>query len=383
MAKQGIKFYRMDTGHILNKKLRLLQNEFQADGYYIWSCLLDYGYGKWGWYFDTRDEEEMELFASEYCRQKLTKINEVINGCLRRGLFDMAVFKASGGVLTSEMMQEVYVHATLERRKKGAKLLMQREWLLVKEEDLPGNIEAFTGDNRTEYRESFTNETTVNETTVNEIGAVGTAPPAKKVDSVVKNARRAPFVPPSLEQVKGFFVQKMGDTSKPNCWPEDRCHTQACAFWNHYEANGWRQGGGNTPRPIVNWGAAAAQWISRELRGTFNQAVHIAEKTDKQPLVQPQPALTGTQQALNYLYERFCEDTTSVTVVSIEHFHYGVLKGAGLDFLTEGQRGTIRESAKASNANASPEALDKMAKRIAVLELFPIYRSQGLTILFR
>ena len=55
----------MDSGHITNKKVRLLCNEFDSDGYYIWSSLVDYGYGKWGYYFDMNDTEELELFASD------------------------------------------------------------------------------------------------------------------------------------------------------------------------------------------------------------------------------------------------------------------------------------------------------------------------------
>ena len=47
----------MNSGHIRNKKVRLLFNEFDSDGYYIWSCLLDYAYETWGYYFDTNDKE--------------------------------------------------------------------------------------------------------------------------------------------------------------------------------------------------------------------------------------------------------------------------------------------------------------------------------------
>src|SRR6202008_1498398 len=91
-VKPGISFYRIDSGHILNKKIRLLCNEFDSDGYYIWSCVIDYAYNKWGYYFDTKDNEEMDLFASEYCKKKLTLVKEVITGCIRRGLFDRAVY---------------------------------------------------------------------------------------------------------------------------------------------------------------------------------------------------------------------------------------------------------------------------------------------------
>lgn len=128
--KPGISFYRMDSGHIRNKKVRLLYNEFGGDGYYIWSCILDYSYEKWGYYFDTNDSEELELFASDFCKLKLTTIREIIAGCLRRGLFDKAVFEVFG-ILTCEMMQETYIIATAERRQKGSVFQMQSDWLKI------------------------------------------------------------------------------------------------------------------------------------------------------------------------------------------------------------------------------------------------------------
>lgn len=128
-VKPGISFYRMDTGHVLNPKVRLLLNEFGSDGYYVWKCLIDYGYGKWGYYFDLKDKDLLELFATDYCRKSIKLINEVIAGCLRRGLFDKTVAELFG-VLTCEMMQDVYIIATQERRKKGSELEMIQEYLL-------------------------------------------------------------------------------------------------------------------------------------------------------------------------------------------------------------------------------------------------------------
>lgn len=135
-VKPGITFYRMDSGHIRNKKVRLLMNEFDSDGYYIWRCLLDYSYLTWGYYFDLNDKDDLELFASEYCRKKLGLIQEVIAGCLRRGLFNRTVAELSG-ILTHEMMQETFVYATSDRRKKGTSFEMRKDWLLI---DFDGKI---------------------------------------------------------------------------------------------------------------------------------------------------------------------------------------------------------------------------------------------------
>lgn len=139
--KPGISFYRMDSGHVTNKKVRLLMNEFDTDGYYIWKCIIDYGYKEHGYFFDMSDKDAFELFASDYCRKKLTLIREVIAGCLRRGLFDQAVAEKFG-ILTCEMMQETFVIATEDRRSKGSVFTMCKEWLLYDfEGKIPRNIE--------------------------------------------------------------------------------------------------------------------------------------------------------------------------------------------------------------------------------------------------
>lgn len=139
-VKPGISFYRMDAGHILNKKVRLLTNEFGSEGYYIWSAILDKAYGKWGYFFDMNDADEFELFCSEYCKRPVQLVQEVIVGCLRRELFMEPVAQLFG-ILTSEMMQETFVVATCDRRDKGSTFAMQEEWLSDDlKTDVPKNI---------------------------------------------------------------------------------------------------------------------------------------------------------------------------------------------------------------------------------------------------
>lgn len=144
-VKPGISFYRMDSGHIRDPKVRLLCNEFDSDGYLIWHALIDYGYLTWGYYFDTNNKEELELFASEYCKKKLSLVREVIAGCIRRDLFDKVVYD-SFGILTIDIMQEVFLYATADRRKKGSVFQMQENWLLIDfKDEIPRNIEVIPG----------------------------------------------------------------------------------------------------------------------------------------------------------------------------------------------------------------------------------------------
>lgn len=137
-VKPGISFYRVDSGHIMDKRVRLLVNEFDSDGYYIWSCLIDYSYSKNGYYFDTNDTDELELFSSEYCKKKMGLVKEVIAGCIRRNLFNPTIAETYG-ILTSEEMQDTFLIATKERRKHGTILTMIKEYILVTGETLKGH----------------------------------------------------------------------------------------------------------------------------------------------------------------------------------------------------------------------------------------------------
>lgn len=126
----GIIYYRMNCGHTRNKKVRLLFNEFDANGYWIWQCIIEKAYESTGYFFDTNDKEELELFATDVCKKQVSLVDEVIQGCVRRGLFSQSVFD-SFGICTSPMMQEVYLDATAERRRKGTSISFYKELLLI------------------------------------------------------------------------------------------------------------------------------------------------------------------------------------------------------------------------------------------------------------
>ncbi|WP_157308783.1 DUF4373 domain-containing protein [Chitinophaga tropicalis] len=120
----------MECEHIRNTKVRLLYNEFQETGYWIWQCILSRSYEDKGYYFDCNDKDALELFASEVCKKRVSQVEEVIRGCVRRSLFDKGVYDMFN-VLTSAEMQEVYLDATAERRRKGTIIEMVPGYLLI------------------------------------------------------------------------------------------------------------------------------------------------------------------------------------------------------------------------------------------------------------
>ncbi|WP_256013164.1 DUF4373 domain-containing protein [Desertivirga xinjiangensis] len=130
-AEPGISYYYTKCEHIQNRKIKLLFNEFNSDGYWIWKCILSTAYATKGYYFDLNDEDEVELFATETCKKDLDLVKKVIQACIRRDLFDKEMFDKHH-ILTSDGMQETYLDATRERRRKGTSIEMEEDYLLIK-----------------------------------------------------------------------------------------------------------------------------------------------------------------------------------------------------------------------------------------------------------
>lgn len=194
-------------------------NEFDSDGYYVWSCIVDYGYLKHGYYFDTNDKDKLELFASEYCRKKLSLVKEVIAGCLRRDLFNKAVYELSG-ILTCEMMQEVFLYGTAERRKKGAEFEIRKEWLLLDFGDqIPVNLIIVPGNNEIDHGKNPQTETETKTETKKIVTADEPPAPVKKVFTEKKlkqkndsaTAEPEPFWNSLVKVWFDFNKEKFGD----------------------------------------------------------------------------------------------------------------------------------------------------------------------------
>lgn len=129
-SEPGLTHYNMNCDHIYNKKIRLLISEFGADGYWVWSCIVSEAYRTNGYYFNMNDKDELELFASDVCKKQVALVKEVVSGCVRRSLFNEGVFNVFG-ILTSVHMQDFYIKATKERRKKGTIVLLKEDYLLT------------------------------------------------------------------------------------------------------------------------------------------------------------------------------------------------------------------------------------------------------------
>lgn len=388
----GITFYRMDSGHITNKKVRLMMNEFGSDGYYIWKCLIDFGYKTWGYYYDHRDKDQLELFASEYCRKKLTLVNEVIIGCLRRGLFDQAVFDSSG-ILTSAMMQEIFVFATSDRRKKGSEFEMQGDWLKIKFKDkVPVNMVIVPGKNDVISSEESTDKTRQYNTKQN-------LAPDKPVPT---SSDTEPFWKELVDVWFEFGKEKFSvypsfKAQDPKIFKRLIQLLKKRAAAKNVE---WTQDTGPLRLRSFLEGAFKDEWLCKHflLKNLENQFDQIIQRQstagDRQPKAVPVIPVktTGTTERVikmdvNFLYGRYLEDSSRITIEKIvdPKYYDEIIKAELISFdwdQTEALKSLAIQELEVQQLENNDTNRNNYMKKFAVLECFKQYSKKGKETIF-
>lgn len=133
--KEGLDYFPKDTGSFSDRKIRRLMNEFGAKGYTIFDCVLCQIYSDKGYY--TKRDSEFDFDIADTLCDGITEnlVCEVINGCLRIGLFNKELFDKYS-VLTSSGIQKRYVLA----KKTGVIM----ESMRVNSDETPVNSEEST-----------------------------------------------------------------------------------------------------------------------------------------------------------------------------------------------------------------------------------------------
>lgn len=111
-----------------------------TDAYWVWSCLNSVSYKKRGYYFDLNDKDDLLLFAEDTCKKPVEFVLEVIQCCVSRGLYDNDLYR-DYKILTSDRMQDNYLLATAERRRKGTTVTFIDEYLLIEISESNRNVE--------------------------------------------------------------------------------------------------------------------------------------------------------------------------------------------------------------------------------------------------
>jgi hypothetical protein len=129
----------MDVDTPTHRKVKLMFQECGPIGYWIWHNILCYGYKQLGYYFDTSNRDEMLLFADDICKTQISDVEKVIDVCIRRNLFSKEIYDKYK-VLTNDRMQNNYMTATAERRRKGSIIEICKNYLLIEIDDTYKNV---------------------------------------------------------------------------------------------------------------------------------------------------------------------------------------------------------------------------------------------------
>lgn len=241
-AKIGLDYYPMDVGFLRDKKVRLLRSEFGPSSVLFVLYVLGKTYEEEG-YFLTWDKDE-RLLAADELRESPGYVGEVLQGCLRRSLFDQRVFQAFGA-LTSPGVQRRYLRGCEKRERID---IIREYWLLDLESklDVPAKIRAKLG------FISLTGEKTAVSSPGNPLtdGVSSPENPQSKVKKSKGKKEReggAGAPAPVTAEEAAEYGRSIGS-------PVD-----AQAWFDYYAARGWRMG----KSPMRDWRAAfraAGSW---------------------------------------------------------------------------------------------------------------------------
>lgn len=238
-TKTGLDYYPMDVGFLRDKKVRLLRSEFGASSVLFVLYVLGKVYEGDG-YFLAWDKDEL-LLAADELRETPTYISEVLQGCLKRSIFDERVFQAFD-VLTSAGIQRRYLRGC---EKRDGIAIFNEYWLLniSSKSDVPASIRAklalvsLTGGNN-DVNSPGNSETSpgnpqskVKESKGKESRVKGGAPAAPAPTHAPSEGEDlgSGFVPPTVEEVAEYVLSR-GSCVDPQVWVD------------YYAARGWMMG---------------------------------------------------------------------------------------------------------------------------------------------
>ena len=123
--KDGLDYFELDCR--FDDNVRLIQAEFGLKGLGVIVLLFQEIYGGRGYYM-TWDEDRSLLFMSEngIARGDKNLIQEIINGCIRRGIFSEELYQKYH-ILTSSGIQKRYLNAVARR----GNVKLKKEYLLI------------------------------------------------------------------------------------------------------------------------------------------------------------------------------------------------------------------------------------------------------------
>lgn len=255
--KDGASYWPFDVDMLDDKKFKLIRGEFGVKGAYIALVLLNSVYKDKGYYkiWDADDCYLMSEGVGDGCSPKL--VNEVLIGCVRRGLFNEGLFKMFG-VLTSTGIQRRFFRMVKNSRNK---VIVIREFLLLDVEDESVFTEGVL--NKLVFKTVSQEKTPVSQEKTPVLPQENSLKEKEReieieIEKESKGAKapRPRFRPPTVEEVKAYCDERGNGIDAPY-------------FVDYYTTNGWVQGNG---KPIKDWKACVRTWErNRRQSGTADR----------------------------------------------------------------------------------------------------------------
>lgn len=136
--KDGVDYFPFDVDFFQDKKIRILKSEFGAKGITVLIALFCEIYRTHGYYLKWDDDDCFIMADAVGCGCTPEHIKQVVQGCLRRSVFDDRVFQVFG-VLTSAGIQRRYIRMLKSRT---SITIIKEYWLLNNENlnDVPTGV---------------------------------------------------------------------------------------------------------------------------------------------------------------------------------------------------------------------------------------------------
>ena len=235
--KVGLDFFPLDV--VMDDNLELLEAEHGLEGFAIviklWQKIYQNGYFiEW--------EQDNALLFSRRINSELTRVNDVINSCLRRNIFNKYMYE-SYKILTSKAIQKRYDKICSDAKRKNYEI--NPEFNLINSELIP---------NKPELTPEESTQSKVEYSTVDK---------SKADKNIVKSKKASKkFNPPKLEEVIDYVIEK------------NYC-IDPKVFFDYYEACDWIKSNGQR---VLNWKGTVVSWNAKEVKENKN-AKPYAKKT--------------------------------------------------------------------------------------------------------
>lgn len=241
--KDGVDYWNIDVDFFENKKVRLIRGEFGIKGVYLYILILNEIY-RTGGYYKKWDRDDCLLMSDSSgvagdCSPEL--IAEVVQGLVRRSLFDKGVLDRFGVLTSAEiqrrflrivgnsrdsipMVQEYFLLEPSNRKDVTRATFSKIVFFSINSKDSTQNLKG--GRQSLKVLDKEKNRTEQERT--EEIGGAPAAPALPHTPSEGENFG-AGFVPPTVEEV-AEYVRSRGSCVDPQVWVD------------YYAARGWMTG---------------------------------------------------------------------------------------------------------------------------------------------